>query len=502
MAAWLFRLFRTILLIGCLLAGGTASAQAPQLIEVGGWQIYGAVHVYGREPLVPGGAAVRIAPRATPGDAWASGAGVPIPVAIESGMHVTGYFWARAAQPARVVVTIQGGAPGYASFATARIRLGPAWKCYAVSGVAPGDLPAGSQSLAIQLGAASAAVSLGPVALQLGTRDDGAVRRAFAQFRPGQIAEDVRIASDPGVVLAGILRLPNRPGEKRYPVAVLLGGGGPAARGVYPLLEKRLLAEGIATLSYDKRGIGQSTGTFVDTIELMERDAAATVAFLRARAEIDDARIALMGLSQGGVVGPAVAAGDPGIAAVVMLGAPVGEKYWPFLDGMRRTLRANGTPEEAIGRILLATGRFMKAQLPGTAPATLEAARQALVAEFTAGGFTPDRARSMTVFLQDPVLVSMYQVATAEVLARVRVPVLALYGGEDSNVPSSGNLQHAEAALRGNPDATVIEVPRVEHHFKSVEIDASGKLKHVGPAVSDPGVLDLVGRWLVQHLRR
>ncbi|RYD51257.1 MAG: alpha/beta hydrolase [Sphingomonadales bacterium] len=494
-------LVRFLLLLWCLLVSATASAQAPQLVQVGDWHVYGADYDYDREPLVAGGAAIRVAPRAAPGEPWSSAATVAIPAAIKSGMRVTGYVWARSAQPAHIAVTIQGGGPRYDAVATATLSLVSEWKLYAISGIASADLPAESQSLTVQLGATSTIVSVGPAALQLGERDDPAVRRAFAGFRPSQIAQDVRFASDPGVVLAGVLRLPNRASAARSPVVVLLGGGGPARRGIYPLLEKRLLADGIATLSYDKRGIGRSTGSFVDTLELMEKDAIAAVAFLRAQPGVDGSRIALLGLSQGGVVGPAVAAGDPAIAAVVLLAAPVGEKHAPFLDGMRTRLGEMNLSNDSIATILPAAGRFMEAQRPGTAPATLAAARQSLIEAFTAAGIPPASASGFADFLKHPVLASMYQAAPGNVLPRVRAPVLALYGRADTVVPSTGNLDQARIALRANPDATVIEVPRMEHGFQSVALDALGKPNHVGPPISDPGVLDLVARWLRERLR-
>lgn len=96
---------------------------------------------------------------------------------------------------------------------------------------------------------------------------------------------------------------------------------------------------------YDKRGLGQSTGTFVDTIPAMERDVAAAVAFLRKRGDIDSRRIALMGISQGAVAAPLVASRDPDIAAVVMLSGPVGRRGELFLGILRGHLgRAGKNP--------------------------------------------------------------------------------------------------------------------------------------------------------------
>ena len=89
--------------------------------------------------------------------------------------------------------------------------------------------------------------------------------------------QSVRIASEPGVVLAGELSVPAA-SKAPVPAVLLLGGGGESPHGIYPLLEAKLHARGIATLSFDKRGIGQSTGTFIDAMDPMTHDARAALA--------------------------------------------------------------------------------------------------------------------------------------------------------------------------------------------------------------------------------
>ncbi len=479
----------------------TANAEPARAIEVATWRAYGASSGFEPDGEVPGGGAVRIDARGVPGEIWSSGAGMAIADPLRAGERVTGVFWAKAARPTRVAVTIQGGAPAYAAFATARIDLTPAWRRYMVGGVAPGDRPAGSQSLTVQTGHATTAVSLGPVAFLRGRPDDAATARAFAGFRPAQVAADVRIPSDPGVTLAGTLRLPGRTGVGPHPAVVLLSGHGPWSRGGFPLLVERLTAAGIATLDYDKRGIGRSTGTFVDTMELMERDASAAVAYLRARRDIDGGRVAILGLSQGGVVAPGVAAGDPAIAAVVMLAGPAGERGKLFLDGMRAQLISGGTRRDAVEPILAATAPFMEARAAAASPLAMAPLERALGDAFVAGGHMRGTAAGFVAMLGDPVVVSQYRVAANDALRRVRSPVLALYAGEDDVVLTSLSMPEAEAALRRNPDATVVEMPRVNHTFQRRETDASGKSAYAGPSVSDPATLDLIGRWLGSRLQ-
>ena len=156
---------------------------------------------------------------------------------------------------------------------------------------------------------------------------------AMAQtMPPGSAGEEVRIPSDPSVVLAATLQKPASASAGPVPVAVLVAGTGPWTRGGLADIRVQLLAGGIATLDYDKRGQGRSTGTFVDTLPAMERDVAAAVAFLRTRRDIDVTRVALVGQSQGAVAVPIVASRDPGIAAVVMLSGPVGARGELFLS--------------------------------------------------------------------------------------------------------------------------------------------------------------------------
>ena len=154
--------------------------------------------------------------------------------------------------------------------------------------------------------------------------------------------QSVRINAEPGVVLAGELFVPAA-SKAPAPAVLLLGGGGASPHGIYPLLEAKLHARGIATLSFDKRGVGQSTGTFIDVMDPMTRDARAALAYLKSRADvIDTKRIAILGLSQGGVIAPALAADDPAVVAIVMLAAPAGRRGVMFLDAMRVKLTAAG----------------------------------------------------------------------------------------------------------------------------------------------------------------
>ncbi len=312
--------------------------------------------------------------------------------------------------------------------------------------------------------------------------------------------EQVRIASDPGVVLAGELQLP--PADtRRPPVVLLLGGGGPSPHGIYPLLEKRLLARGIATLSFDKRGIGKSTGMFVDAMDVAQRDAAAVLAYLRSRQDvIDPARIAVLGVSQGGVIGPALAVDGPPIAAVVTMSAPAGQRGVLFLDEMREKLATSGMKDDAIPPILDATRRYLGGLTTAAPPESITADRIAVGEAFMAAGWSREQADGAVRTLGDPATSSLYTVAAGDVLARVKAPVLAVFAADDTVVSSRLAMPAAQVALRGNADATIVQMPGVEHAYKPLVTTAAGKREYQGWPISDPATIDLIDRWLTSRL--
>jgi pimeloyl-ACP methyl ester carboxylesterase len=313
-------------------------------------------------------------------------------------------------------------------------------------------------------------------------------------------AEQVRIKSEPGVMLAGELHVPPSR-ETRKPAVLLLGGGGASPHGIYPLLEARLHARGIVTLSFDKRGVGQSTGTFDDAMEPAQRDARAALAYLQSRHDlIDIDRIAILGLSQGAVIGPALAVENPRIAAVVALAAPAGERGALFLDAMRVKLGASGMAAKAVEHVVSATRFYLEALTTAAPPETIARGRIALVQSFVASGWKQDQAEGAVKTLADPVTSSLYTVAASQVLSQVRAPVLAIYAADDTVVFSALSIPEARRALSNNTDATIVEMANVEHGFKPLVLTTSGKKDYQGWPISDPATLDLISEWLPHRL--
>lgn len=345
-----------------------------------------------------------------------------------------------------------------------------------------------------------AAIALTTVALSaqpaeaIGREDDADPTRIHVP-EAGQEgrAEEVHIASGQGVTLAGTLRTPRGPGP--YPVVLFLAGSGPNPRGAFDLVVDRLIDQGIAALDYDKRGTGRSTGGYVDDFALIERDAAAAIAYLRTRPDIDSKRIAIGGVSHGAGIALAVAGRDPAISAIVMLAGPVGAPEGVFLALMRTKLQSAGMREKAVEGLLAATKGFMDARTGDAKQDGIGPLREDLAGAFMAGGFTRAQADGVIAELETPAVLSIYKLNPYATLTALRAPVLALYASLDK-VIGTKEVPVAKAALAQNPDATVIEVTGTNHWFQP----SATAEPQPGRPLTEPRVIDLIETWLKMRL--
>lgn len=241
---------------------------------------------------------------------------------------------------------------------------------------------------------------------------------AHAAPPPTHRDEEVTFRSG-SVTIAGTLSLPS--GSGPFPAVVLLSGSGPQNRdselfGCRPfkLIADSFVERGIAVLRCDDRGVGASTGALVEsTSKEFADDALAAVRLLRGRAEIEGARIGLLGHSEGAIVAAIAAARSSDVSFIVwMAGSAV-----PGGEILRMQAasfaRAAGAAETAVDEILRHHVAFMTA--------ITDAAPVDTLIELI--GFDPSMA-----------------------LRRVACPVLAVFGGRDQQIPGAVNRVRLETA--------------------------------------------------------
>jgi fermentation-respiration switch protein FrsA (DUF1100 family) len=299
---------------------------------------------------------------------------------------------------------------------------------------------------------------------------------------------------------------------------VLVSGSGPQDRdealfGHKPflVLADHLARSGIGVLRYDDRGVGESEGDFASaTTEDFATDALAAVDYLVEHPGADPARVGIIGHSEGGIVAPIAATRSRRVAFVVSL-AGTGIPGRDLLElQTRKILEASGVPAPLVelnGRL---QERFLNlVQEAGDAEGALEVAREEL--EGAWGGLPQaaiealglaaqvDRALEEQVRrIASPWLFFFLSFDPATVLEKVTVPVLAVNGSLDLQVPPDPNLRLIRQALErgGNQSGTVVELEGLNHLFQTAESGLPSEYGRIEETMA-PQVLHLVSDWIL-----
>ena len=290
--------------------------------------------------------------------------------------------------------------------------------------------------------------------------------------------------------LAGTLHLPAS--SPPHPVVLMLQGSGPADRdadGYFLPIRDVFLSRGIAAFSFDKPGIGASTGDWRDyALNGRADQALAAIALLRGHAAVDPGRVGVWGQSQGGWLVQMLAARLPDLAfAVANSGAAIGVEEQDRA-GCEQTMRAAGKAEEEIARALAFIDAVHAAALRGDDYATAE--RQLLA---------PARGQPWYGYLafddekdwQGVCRFVTEQYDPPAAIRRARCPFLAIFGTRDVLVPAWQSAAIYDRALReaGNRDATLAIFPQGNHRIR---IEETGEFC--------TGYLDLLGDWVARRV--
>ncbi len=298
------------------------------------------------------------------------------------------------------------------------------------------------------------------------------------------------------VELAGTLTIP--PGAGPFPAVVLVTGSGPQNRNEELMGHKPFLViadylsrNGIAVLRYDDRGTAASKGDFATatTFDFAD-DAESAFTFLAARKEVDAKRVGIAGHSEGGIIAPIVAARNPAVAFIVLLAGP-GLRGDKLLEAQGSAVaRASGVDEKSVTQSAQLNRKLYAIALkPGNADALMAEAKQAYLDALDADTSLSEKekndakanaARVLTP-LFTPWLRTFLAIDPAAYLSRVSVPVLALNGSRDLQVPADLDLSAIETALKaaGNTRYKLVKLEGLNHLFQHAETglpDEYGKL--------------------------
>lgn len=292
-------------------------------------------------------------------------------------------------------------------------------------------------------------------------------------------AEDVVIQTPMGHTLAGTITIPKGASARaRVPAVVTITGSGsqdrdeaiPLFKGyrIFREIADTLGRRGIAVLRMDDRGFGGSGGDAASSTSAdFAQDIQAGLAYLRTRPEIDPAKLALVGHSEGGIIAPKVALAEPQLAGIVLL---AGTAY--------------------AGRPIL-TFQLSNAIKNDTSltPTQRDSALAALPATIDAGAA---QSPWMRYFLDyDPSVTAR----------KVTTPVLILNGETDLQV-TVDHVPLLEKAFKaaGNRDVTAKILPNLNHLFVYDPDGFPGRYVQLPSFAVDKGALGVVADWLAKRL--
>lgn len=267
-----------------------------------------------------------------------------------------------------------------------------------------------------------------------------------------------------------------------------------------------LARHGIASLRYDDRGTAQSTGDFASsTTADFAVDAEAAVHFLKGMPQLASS-IGIIGHSEGGLIGPMVAARSRDVGFVVMLAGPgVGDDSLSLLQ-IRALGAANGTPADRVNESMRVNRMMFEAVR--NARDSADALARIAAAKANVLPLIPQERREAAAGAMDqstPRLVSPWmryflKYDTRVALRQLRVPVLALGGSLDTQVPANEDLAGIDAALKtaGNRDYRVVELPGLNHLFQNAKTGSPAEYASIDETIS-PQVLELIASWINQR---
>lgn len=285
------------------------------------------------------------------------------------------------------------------------------------------------------------------------------------------------------IEFAGTITAPDTLGK--YPAVILVTGSGPQDRNESLMGHKPFLViadwltkNGIVVLRYDDRGVGKSKGNFkTGTTMDFAGDASAALNHLATLNFVDKEKIGVIGHSEGGVIAPIVAVKNPNTKFIINLAGTGVSGRDIIIEQSELLAKADSTVNEEHLKMYL---ELVTQILDGIIAKPDVAAKQ-IDSVYTSymNSLTPEQKESIAnqeqfskkglFSLATPWFIQFLSLNPSEWLEKVKVPVLALWGSKDLQVPPLQSRQPVENALIKSGAYYEIEVfESMNHLFQKV----------------------------------
>ncbi len=309
------------------------------------------------------------------------------------------------------------------------------------------------------------------------------------------IEKTVSIEND-GQTLAGTLTLPaDQPASQ---CVLMIGGSGPLDRNqnsanlqlnLFNTFAEHLAEAGIASVRYDKRGCGLSTGKFDDAghSDLVD-DASCWLEYLRNHTDFQSTPLYVLGHGEGALIGAQLAAIHPAIAGQIML-APSLENYADVIhrqaeNALSEIIKMPGVKGTLfrfflrLGGDQIAKQKKLITRICKSSRATIKIRKQVINAKW---------------------IREMIQLDPLDIHAKVSIPTLAIAGSKDlQSLPA--DVQRLKSVVKGPFKSQII--PDLTHVLRTDSSEPSARhYARLAKQPLDERVISIVRGWLSRQPR-
>ena len=327
------------------------------------------------------------------------------------------------------------------------------------------------------------------------------------------IEEDVSYENkEAGLTIAGTFTYPES-GES-FPAVILITGSGPQNRneellGHKPffVLADHLTRNRIAVLRFDDRGIGKSTGEFSSaTTKDFVTDVIAGVEYLKTRKEVNKNKIGLIGHSEGGLIAPIATIQSDDVDFIVLMAGPgmTGKEILMLQTAL--IMKSNGIDEETISKDVENAVKMYDIIINEKDSSTAREKLKEISDESYAKMSEEEKAQfgDPEIFFNQQVKVLLspwfrffLEYDPYPTLTKVKVPLLAINGEKDLQVPPKENLELIEKAMKegGNENYRTAELKGLNHLFQEAETGSPNEYAKIEQTIS-PIALNIISDWI------
>ncbi|MBO6536498.1 MAG: alpha/beta hydrolase [Balneolaceae bacterium] len=338
----------------------------------------------------------------------------------------------------------------------------------------------------------------------------------FAMLIPAfSHAQDLVIPNG-NLEIGGTLELPENH-EKGDPVVILITGSGAQDRdetilGFKPfrLIAEHLKEQGIASFRYDDREVGSSTGSFSEaTLDVLADDVTAIMDYFQFQADELFDEFILLGHSQGGIVSIKTADKDDRVRAMVLMASTT----VPLKDVINEQViimqKAAGKTDDDIEPILEFQELAYKTAKENEGWDELKVAYQKLIESEVAKlpeaqrqyivdveAFANAQYNAQVTPLKTAQMRSLLHYDPAVDLEGLEIPILALFGGKDTQVtPTQNETVFVEVCLNDRMNCTNKNFPNANHLFQPANTGFVTEYATLPKEFVD-GFLEEISRWV------